>query len=221
MADIENKGTAPSIYRIYALCAIYRLSFEEVLAWYGAPLDQLLSVSLRTGLAETHVFQSKPPVPQAAEQVPADFEIDPNKTTFLSRLLRTWGSTPLRLLAGADPRRYRYGLIGLADRSMYPILHPGSLVVIDDRARIAAPGWTDETDRPIYFFEHREGYLCGWCDLTGDRLVVLAHPSSHRKPAIYRYPAEIDLIGQVVGAATIWESARRSTGRNASPDHPK
>src|ERR1039458_6083009 len=37
LADIENKGTVPSIYRLYALCAIYRLAFDDVLAWYGAP----------------------------------------------------------------------------------------------------------------------------------------------------------------------------------------
>jgi hypothetical protein len=100
-------------------------------------------------------------------------------------------------------------MIGLADRSMYPILHPGSLVRIDDRARIASPDWTNEMERPIYFFQHREGYVCGWCDLTGDRLVVLPHPSSLRKPAVFRYPMDIDLVGQVVGAVTIWDWAKR------------
>jgi transcriptional regulator with XRE-family HTH domain len=215
LADIENKGTLPTIYRLYSLCAIYRLDFDDVLAWYGAPLDQIESVALRTGLPETHVFQIRPHVSKLAEPLPADFEIDPNKTVFLSHLLRGWGSAPLRFLEGPEPRRYRYGLIGLADRSMYPILHPGSLVIIDDRARIASAEWSNEAERPIYFFEHREGYLCGWCDLTGDRLVVLTHPSSHQKPAVYRYPMEIDLVGQVVGAATMWESARRLHERNS------
>jgi transcriptional regulator with XRE-family HTH domain len=210
LADIENKGTAPSIYRLYALCAIYRLDFDDVLAWYGAPLDQIESVALRTGLAETHVFQIKPRVRGNGEPPPADFEIDPSKTVFLSQMLRTWGSTPFRFLEGPNPRRYRYGMIGLADRSMYPILHPGSLVLIDDRARIASPDWTSEMERPIYFFQHREGYVCGWCDLTGDRLVVLPHPSSLRKPSVFRYPTDIDLVGQVVGAFTIWDRAKRS-----------
>src|SRR5450631_489849 len=30
LADIENKGTIPSIYRLYSLCAIYRLDLPEV-----------------------------------------------------------------------------------------------------------------------------------------------------------------------------------------------
>ena len=35
LSDIENKGTVPTIYRLYSLCAIYRLDFHEVLEWYG------------------------------------------------------------------------------------------------------------------------------------------------------------------------------------------
>jgi transcriptional regulator with XRE-family HTH domain len=35
IADIENKGTVPSIYRLYSLCAIYQLDLNEVLSWYG------------------------------------------------------------------------------------------------------------------------------------------------------------------------------------------
>jgi len=216
LADIENKGTVPTIYRIYSLCAIYRLDFDDVLAWYGAPLDQLATVALRTGLAETHVFQIKPNVTKPAEAAPADFEIDSNKTTFLGHLLRGLGSAPLRFLDGGEARRYRYGLIGLEDRSMYPILHPGSLVIIDDRARIATEEWANENERPIYFFEHRGGYVCGWCDLTGERLVVLPHPSSHQKPAVFRYPMEIDLVGRVVGAAAVWDPARRPNAGNSA-----
>jgi transcriptional regulator with XRE-family HTH domain len=214
LADIENKGTVPTIYRLFSLCAIYRVDFDDVLAWYGVPLDQLTAVALRTGLAETHTFQIKPYAAKPAEAWPADFEIDPNKTTFLSHMLRGLGNTPLQFLDGSEPRRYRYGLIGLEDRSMYPILHPGSLVIIDDRARITATEWTNESERPIYFFEHREGYVCGWCDLTGDRLVVLPHPSSHQKPAVFRYPMEIDLVGRVVGAAAIWKPGRRTHARS-------
>lgn len=49
LADIENKGTVPTIYRLYTLCAIYRLDFAEILAWYGAPLDRLASRRCRSG----------------------------------------------------------------------------------------------------------------------------------------------------------------------------
>jgi transcriptional regulator with XRE-family HTH domain len=213
LADIENKGTVPTIYRLYTLCAIYRLEFDDVLAWYGVPLDQMAREVLGVGLAETHEVRIKTRGAIAAP-LPRDFEIDLDKTTFLSRLLQGWGSLPLRFLNGLELPGYRYGLIGLEDRSMHPILHPGSLVLIDDRARISSGGWTSESDRPIYFFERRGGYLCGWCDLTDDQLVVIPHPSSQRKPSVFKYPSEIDLIGQVTGVAMLLESAKGSRFRS-------
>lgn len=54
LADIENKGTLPTIYRIYTLCAIYRLDWKEVLRWYGVPLELLSSDGLQIRLKETH-----------------------------------------------------------------------------------------------------------------------------------------------------------------------
>ena len=41
LADIENKGTMPSAYRLYSLCAIYTLDMSEVLSWYGVSLSTL------------------------------------------------------------------------------------------------------------------------------------------------------------------------------------
>ena len=42
LADIENQGTIPTIHRIYTLCAIYRLDYEEVLRWYGVIALEML-----------------------------------------------------------------------------------------------------------------------------------------------------------------------------------
>jgi transcriptional regulator with XRE-family HTH domain len=215
LADIENKGTAPSLFRLYSLCAIYRLEMDDVLGWYGAPMDRLAAEALRSPLAETHPVGFRPRGSFAVPK-PADFELDLNKTTFLSHALRGWGSLPLNAIHGLDLRSYRYGLIGMEDRSMYPILHPGSLVLLDDRARISHGGWTGEYDRPIYFLEHRDGYLCGWCDVTGDQLAVLPHPASRQKSRIFRFPAEIDLVGQVAGVAMLLETGRRRAHRTAS-----
>jgi len=217
LADIENKGTAPSIYRLYSLCAIYRLDLTEVLCWYGAPTERLAAEAVRLGLDRTHPIHFGPsglgPWP-----IVSGGEIDLNKTTFLSHLILGWGAVPLRLLHGHDMTRHRYGLIGLEDWSMYPVLHPGSLLVIDERARIATGGWTNEYDRPIYFFERRDGYLCGWCDLSGNRLVIQPHPASHQKPSVFQYPAEIDLVGQVTGVAMLLGPAKRRHARiSATP----
>jgi|ERR1039458_1129456 transcriptional regulator with XRE-family HTH domain len=215
LADIENKGTVPTMYRLYTLCAIYRQDLTEVLRWYGVPLDQLASEALHVGLDETHAIQWKPSGTVTVPQPPG-LEIDPNKTTFLSYLVRHWGRMPLSFLSELDLREYRYGLIGLEDWSMYPILHPGALVAIDEnRRKIANSGWTSEFDRPIYFLEHRGGWVCGWCVLTDNRLLVQPHPASHRAPLVFEYPKEIDIIGQVIGVAMLLESRKRRHARTS------
>lgn len=201
LADIENKGTAPSIFRIYTLCAIYRLDYEAVLRWYGVPRDELESESLQVQLRETHATQFSENTQITGPQ-PSELEIDPNKTTFLSHVIRRWGKFPLNCLNGLDLRRYRYGFIGLEDWSMYPILQPGALVAIDEsRRKIASGGWSNEMDRPIYFLEHRNGYTCGWCSLLEGRVLIQPHPASQREPQIFELQTGIDVIGQVVAVA--------------------
>jgi transcriptional regulator with XRE-family HTH domain len=223
LADIENQGTVPTIYRIYTLCAIYRLDINEVLAWYGVPTETIPEEAVQVELKQTHmVYLSEWDSANAIQK--ADHEIDPDQTTFLSHLLGRWGKLPLSFLNGLELRRHRYGFIGMQDWSMYPILPPGSLVVIDDgRRKIATGGWTNEFDRPIYFFEHRQGYLCGWCSLAEDRLMVQPHPSSQLPVMAFDWPGGIDLIGQVIGAAMPLETKKRRHVRSGpvpatSPD---
>ncbi len=213
LADIENKGTLPTIYRLYTLCAIYRLELEEVLRWYGAPLDQLHADALHIELPQTHAvrFADRGPItlPQSLEGA-----TDLARTTFLSHLTTHWGRMPFRFLNGLETRQHRYGFVGLEDWSMHPVLQPGSLVVIDEsRRRIATSGWTSEYDRPIYFLEHRQRYICGWCALAGGRLVVQPHPASHCLPESFAFPTEIDVLGQVIAVAMPLESKRRRAAR--------
>src|SRR5215470_11785857 len=60
LADIENKGTVPTIFRLYSLCAIYRLNLEQVLGWYGIPLELLPAESMQTPLNQTHTVDFAP-----------------------------------------------------------------------------------------------------------------------------------------------------------------
>ncbi len=203
LADIENKGTLPTIYRLYTLSAIYRLDFDEVLNWYGVPREQLASDALRIRHTETHALQF-PAHDRIAIAAPENGDVDLHRTTLLNRLVDRWGKLPFNFLAGGERKHQRYGLIGLHDRSMYPVLHPGSLVVIDETHRkVVHSWWTSEYDRPIYFLEHRHGYICGWCTLSGNRLVTQPHPSSRQQAGCYEYPTEIEVIGQVIGVAML------------------
>jgi transcriptional regulator with XRE-family HTH domain len=203
LADIENNGRTPTVFRLYSLCAIYHLDLHEVLNWYGVPVELLTAEALQVRLDETHKLEvttnSHGAIPFESKG-----QIDLNKTTFLNQLIRQWGKVPLHFLEGAHRQPHRYGLVGLEDRSMFPILRPGSLVLIDEnRRKIARGGWNNEFDRPIYFLEHRDGFLCGWCALASGSLFIQPHPSSEQIPTVFKYPEEIDVIGQVVGVVML------------------
>jgi transcriptional regulator with XRE-family HTH domain len=213
LADIENKGTMPSAYRLYSLCAIYRLDMAEVLSWYGISLPDLPGDAALIEHARTHLVGFRPEAGEVQVPISLDPGVDLSRTVFLSRLIQRWGTLPLMLLNHVDLKNHRYGLIGTEDWSMYPIVPPGSLVVIDDtRRRIATSGWATEFERPIYFLEHREGYACGWCTLREDRLTLQPHPASCADPESYAYPLEIEVVGQVTQVAmTLGRVAPRST----------
>ncbi len=208
LADIENKATIPSIYRLYSLCAIYRLDPHEVLIWYGLTFETLPADAMLVAQERTHLVGFRPESGDAQVPIALDPGLDLTRTVYLSRLIQRWGSLPLMLFKNLDLKQYRYGLIGTEDRSMFPIVPPGALVVIDDsKRRVINSGWTNEFQRPIYFLEHRDGYACGWCSLKGNRLTVQPHPASHCSPEIYNYPEDIEIVGQVTAIALTLEDA--------------
>src|SRR5271157_4831727 len=98
---------------------------------------------------------------------------------------------------------------------MYPIMAPGSFIQIDESKRkIATDGWADEFERPIYFLEHRRRYFCSWCHEAANSLILLSHPSSNKSPEVFRFPAEVEVIGQVVGVAKRLDLAKRRRTRS-------
>ena len=216
ISEIENRGLVPTLFKLYSLCAIYRLNFQEVLEWYGIDLASLPADSCFAEVSRTHAvaFPS-----DAGGEVLLPISLDPGidirKTTYLSRMIQKWGRLPLMFLEGLDLREHRYAFLGTDDWFMYPLLQPGSFVLIDEtRRKIVNSGWTSEFDRPIYFFEHRNGWICGWSHLNGNQLILEPHPASGCAPQVFSYPDEIDLIGQVTGVAMRLDQGRRRRARS-------
>lgn len=206
LSDIENKGTVPNIYRLYSLCAIYRLDMREVMRWYGVQPEDAVADVIEMPLSATHLADFADLIPAPRQPDPMEMEGDPSRTRFLNHIHR-WGKISAGRLPGFDSQHYRYGYVGLDDWSMHPILEPGSLVMIDTRRqKIVSDGWTNERDRPIYFLEQRDGYRCGWCTLTKETLVLQPHPASKACAVVYRYPEEIEVVGEIVGTAMLLSS---------------
>jgi transcriptional regulator with XRE-family HTH domain len=214
LADIENKGTTPSFHRLYSLCAIYRVDYSEALSWYGVSLSSLTADATLVRIPRTHGVRFQQDEGEVQVPIALDPGLDMSRTVFLSRFIQRWGRIPLLMTNNRDLRNFSYGFVGTEDWSMFPILSPGALLVIDqDRRRIVNSGWTTEFDRPVYLLEHREGWCCRWCSLKDNQLTVQPHPSSGEEPQIFIYPDEIEVVGQVTAVAMTfepWSRRRRS-----------
>src|SRR5580704_14658803 len=60
LSDIETQGTLPSLYRLYSLCCIYRLDLNEVLGWYGVPVDSIAADASLIHIEKTHALNFNP-----------------------------------------------------------------------------------------------------------------------------------------------------------------
>ena len=204
LADIESKGTVPSLFRIYSLCAIYKLNFTAVLRWYGIVLENLPVDATRFALRNTLILDlDLPDRLQVDFPVSLSSDFDFRSTSFLGEQIREWGKVSMALLKRIGVRQGRYGFLGTEDWSMWPVIPPGSFLLLDEKKiRPDSDEWLTEFDRPVYLIEHRDGFQCGWCSQRGDKLIVQSHPSHPEAPKLYTYPSEADIVGRVVGIAT-------------------
>ncbi len=202
LSDIETKGVVPSIFRLYSLAAIYRRDFHELLSWYGVELND---IHLDVGASQpptSHLTTTRANLRDLSMPVRLDPGFVPEKTTNFGRMVEKWGIVPLSYLSALVEDRYTYGYIGTEDFTMYPILTPGSFVQVDEsRNKVLEGAWRSEFERPIYFIETREGFVCSWCHVQRDTIVLQPHPLSPVPVRVLRHPQEAEIIGQVVGVA--------------------
>ena len=197
LADIENREVTPSLYKLYTLAVIYHLNPKEVCQWYEVPFEGHFSDGLRLSAPNTHIAAGP-----ASLRLPIRFDpaFDPNRTEFLTRMVERWGDLEGTIFS--QPLRHLYGYVGLDDRMMYPLLRPGSLVLVDPKLQqVQNSGWTNEYERPIYFIELRQEFRCCWCHTEDGRLMLAPHPLSACAPEVYRFPEDAEIVGQVVGVA--------------------
>src|SRR5205823_9270243 len=92
LSEIENKGTVPTIYRLYSLCSIYRLDLLAVLEWYAVDLGELATDSAAVEVPRTHMIGfGVSETGHAQFPLSLDPGIDIGRTTFLSRVIQRWG----------------------------------------------------------------------------------------------------------------------------------
>jgi transcriptional regulator with XRE-family HTH domain len=199
--NVENGSYTPGFFKLYALGAIYRTHWSSMFAFFGLHVsefgrDQAMFAPPKTQLTtDLPEIDDTIAVPLRSSE---GFRLD--RTNLLSKLVEIWGEVPIRLLQHLDLRNGVYGLVGLSDKCMYPIIRPGSIVQIDQNQRkIANVKWDNEHERPIYFLELRGEYICSWCEMSGGYLSAVPHPNSKCEVRRFSYPREAEIVGRVVG----------------------
>jgi len=204
LSDIETKAVCPGLFRLHSFSLIYNVPYRELLQWFGINIDEITEHKFVTMPSKTHVL-GKRSTPTAS-MVHLPVEMDPGfnlrKTTNVGRMIVQWGYVPTLFLAEMASTNFTYGYIGTEDLTMYPLLLPGSFVQVDEsKNQVMEGAWKSEFERPIYFIETRNEYICSWCVLYGSQLTIQPHPLSPNKFRTMKHPQEAEVIGQVVGVA--------------------
>ena len=191
LARVENENGGLSAMKLIVLAVVYDLSTQQLLGFYPSVSSSLAESDEIASPNSTLLLSSGRLEQRARTWLPETLVNDPppEDTTLLP-------SSPNPL-----PDHYRRGIIGQRDRTMDPMVPPGSIVLIDTQKRAIArrKDWNNEFDRPIYFLLTRTGFVSGFCELDRDSewLTLIPHLLSHESSRRWRYKKEIEVIGKV------------------------
>jgi transcriptional regulator with XRE-family HTH domain len=214
--QIEHDRGVPSIFKLYTLSAIYSCSWEYLNSFFNLRISDLAADQVLYGVPRTRLL-GNPGTDTETVELPLQFlkEERLSKTNLLTKLVAMWGDVPVPLLRLLSPQKTMYGLVGLDDYTLYPLIRPGSLVQIDtNQTKVLDGSWPSEHDRPVYFVELRGDFACGWCELKRGILSIVPHPQSGREIRRFEFERQADILGRVTGVAMrIAESAGRQSDR--------
>jgi hypothetical protein len=203
LTEIEQGQFMPGLFKLYSVGTIYSKSFPELASYFGMRLADLSRDRASIGVPKTHLLDRGEDEEIQNVSLPEfkpEFHLD--KTNLLSKVVGKWNDVPIGLLQHLDLRKSMYGYIGLEDNTLYPLIRPGSLVQIDPSQRkIVLARWRTVFERPIYFIEVRDGYVCSWCQLDGGQLIAIPHPQSRQAVRHFEYPSQAEVVGRVTGVA--------------------
>jgi hypothetical protein len=82
------------------------------------------------------------------------------------------------------------------------------------QTKISAEKWKTEFDRPIYFVELHDGYVCSWCQVDRGQLIIIPHPQSLQNVRRFEYPSQAEIVGRVTGVVMRIAREKASDGRD-------
>jgi transcriptional regulator with XRE-family HTH domain len=207
ITDVEKGRFVPGSTRMSSLSEIYGMDLSEIQKLYGIGPSEFTKERLLFRPPKTHLLTFPEEFRAGGESTEDYAEIEVRKTNLLSRLVDIWGDVPVPLIRRLDLRRCLYGFIGMEDKTMSPLLPPGTFVQIDPKQTRIQKGpfkpllVVSDYGRPIYFLDIRTGYACCWCELKDTVLTLIPHHLSGEQTRSFRYPNEVSVVGLVTGIA--------------------
>ncbi len=216
LADFENGKQIPNIYKLYSLSVIYRRQYEKLATFFDVPVDEAEQDHGALVFPRTYLVGAAPELGECTNLSPLELreKLRPERTNLASKIFESWSKVPPALLQQMDWRNSLYGYIGMEDYTLYPHIRPGSFVQIDSRQRKIPPmDWHSDFDRPIFFFELRDRYVCSWCELHGSQLILVPTPQSQGQARHVRYPGDATIVGRVTAVTMRIAGVRESSAK--------
>jgi hypothetical protein len=201
LSDYEALSVLPRhIHKIFTLCLLYRIGFEQLLRASGFPLGRAGSQPIPDLLIPRQL-------PRGDHGVPSAGQNGVQKTSgFVAALVSQWEEIPLFLRFSLDQITGLKGFslsdlfwVGGDKAPRHPLLVDATLVAVNRRARRPSrePG-NAVCDRPLYLILLRDGsYLCGRCTLNEDNLVLHGYPGGSAGNQHFRNGVDAEVVGQV------------------------
>jgi transcriptional regulator with XRE-family HTH domain len=172
---LEREKHELTVNKLIVLAGIYDVPPEQLLPSVNPGNPQPALLRQLSGPNATILLTGGPLDEQAKYLLASRFDRTrtPDETTLLSAEI-----DPL-------PAPYKRGIIGKRDRTLDPMIPPGTILHINTQKRAIASrkDWTQEFRRPVYFLMTRDGYVCGWCELDkNSEWPQVEVPNRNRKP---------------------------------------
>jgi transcriptional regulator with XRE-family HTH domain len=192
LAQLENGVSEPSICKLFSLSVIYYVDFLDLVRLYNVDADEQEEYQ---PVANPHLTQ----LIKSNGRGVSPITVAP----LLTAPIPDWKERQLAGAAVDSGPNIAFAQLGLADFTMYPMIRPSALLKIDtSQNKLGSIAWRNEHERPIFFIELRDAYACGWCELQGDQLLIIPHPSSPASVRRFKHPREAEIVGRVIGYGT-------------------
>ena len=190
LVHLEKSDSLPNPHHLFTLCATYRVSIVEILQLYGIDVEELPEYEALANPQLTQLLSlTRPSVDFAAPG-----------TTKLAPELAAKLPVKLALERRNNNSNLRYLQLGENELTMYPLIRPGSIVVIDtSQNKVETGAWKNDFERPIYCVELRHRVTCGWCVRRDNKLLIVAYRSSSFQEVL---PQDAVILGRVVAYYT-------------------